>query len=124
LLQTRRDRGSVGTSSDFQDAVLLIQNVTPYTTIFPPTGLSVSAVSPTSISLTWLDNSNNEANFVIERSNKKSGTYSVIGTVPANTKVFTDTNLTPGVTYFYHVRAINGATTSIQSNRAAATTPH
>jgi hypothetical protein len=113
-----------GTNSDFQDAVLLIQNVTPYTTIFPPTGLSVSAVSPTSISLTWLDNSNNEANFVIERSNKKSGTYSVIGTVPANTKVFTDTNLTPGVTYFYHVRAINGATTSIQSNRAAATTPH
>jgi len=113
-----------GTNSDFQDAVLVIENVTPYNTIFAPTNLAVTAVAPTSISLSWLDNSDNESNFVIERSSKKSGTYSVIGTVPANTKVFTDTNLTPGTLYYYHVRGTSGATTSDISNRAAATTTH
>lgn len=111
-----------GTNSDFQDAVMVIENVTPYTTIFAPTNLAVTAVAPTSISLSWDDNSDNEANFVIERSSKKSGTYSVIGTVPANTKVFTDTNLAPGTTYFYYVHATNGAASSDLSNRAAATT--
>ena len=111
-----------GLNSDFQDAVLVIENVIPSTTVFAPTNLAVTAVTKTSVSLSWGDNSDNEGNFVIERSGKKSGTYSVIGTVGANVKVFNDTSVAAGTQYYYYVRAVNGSVSSGFSNRAVGTT--
>ena len=110
-------------NSDFQDAVLLVQNIQPHDVPAAPSALLASATSPASIRLTWKDNSANETGFVIERSGKKNGTYAVVGSVGAGLSVFTDMSVTAGGRYYYRVRAVNGARTSAVSNRAVARTP-
>jgi fibronectin type 3 domain-containing protein len=110
-------------NGDFQDAVLIVENVKRYDSIAAPTNLAAVAQSPTKVSLSWKDASNNEVSFVIERSGRKSGTYAVVGSVPAGTTVFQDTQVTGGATYFYRVRAVHKSGHYEVSNRAAATTP-
>lgn len=110
-------------NSDFQDAVLIVENVKRYDAIDGPSNLAAIATSPTSIQLTWDDRSDNEVCFVIERSGRKSGTYAVIGSVPPGTTVFEDTTVEAGKTYFYHVRAVHKSGHYALSNRAATTTP-
>jgi fibronectin type 3 domain-containing protein len=79
-----------------------------------------TATSTTVVNLTWQDNSTDEAAFAVERSG--DGIYfSQIGTVPANATSFQDNApLTAGYTYYYHVRALDGAGgTSDYSNMAS-----
>ncbi len=88
-----------------------------------PSNLQATAISQTRIDLTWTDNSNNEANFTLERA--ASSTFTTIQqtfTIAANTQSFSDTTLTAGTTYFYRVRANNAASSSSNSNTANATT--
>src|SRR5439155_18689817 len=58
-------------------------------------------------------------NYRIFRSTS-SGTETIIGTV-GNVNSYTNTGLTGGVTYFYKVKAVNAAGSSILSNEASAT---
>lgn len=86
-----------------------------------PSGLGVSALSDTEISISWLDNSNNETGFRIERS--VDGTsWSEFAVVASNVKSFTDTGLVSEITYQYRVRAYNGNGNSGYSNIGSATT--
>jgi hypothetical protein len=109
-------------NSDFQDAVLLIENVLPYNAVTAPINLVASPVSATSIHLTWTDNNDYESSYVIERSRSKNGTFSVIGTTGAGATVFNDTNLPSNTIYYYRVRAANATGQSAPSIRAAART--
>lgn len=72
--------------------------------------------------LNWLDNSDNEENFLIERSTTMSGGYILIATVGVNTRTFTDNTVFRRTTYFYRVRAANAGGKSSYSNVASVKT--
>lgn len=87
-----------------------------------PTGLSATAVNPTTIQLTFGDNSTNETAFTLER-RVGTGAYSLVATLAANSTSYTDTTVSPATAYTYRLRAFNNAGTSAYSNEASATTP-
>ena len=73
----------------------------------PPSNLAAMVVTPTSITLDWQDNANNELGFQIERATSSGGPWSVVGTVGAGVTSYTDTGLDPSTTYYYEVAALN-----------------
>ncbi len=87
-----------------------------------PSGLTATAVSSSQIGLTWTDNSDNEDGFRIDRSLSPSSGFAQIATVGANVSSYANTGLSPNTTYYYRVRAYNGAGNSGYSNTASATT--
>ena len=88
-----------------------------------PSSLSATALSATSVRLTWSDNSHNEAQFEIQRRPTQVGAFQQVGLVGANVTTFTDNSVASGTTYDYRVRAINAAGNSPQSGVAIVTTP-
>ena len=83
-----------------------------------PTGLSASAVTSSSITLSWSASTDNVGvtGYEIFRSGTSVGTASV-------TTTFTDNQLAPGTTYLYSVAAFDGASNkSPQSGSVSATT--
>ena len=59
--------------------------------------------------LTWVDNSDDEIGFKIERKTVTSGTFAQIDTVGANVTSYTDPSQTTGTIYCYLVRSFNTA---------------
>jgi len=86
-----------------------------------PSGLAVTAVTSTSINLTWVDNSTNETGFKIERA-LGTGAFSQVATAGAGATIYTDTGLTANTSYSYRVRATNAGGDSAYSNTTTATT--
>jgi hypothetical protein len=88
-----------------------------------PTGLQATAAGATQIDLLWVDNSNNEVGFEIERSSTgPGGPFSLITTQPAGSTTFSNMGLAPTTNYCYRVRAINGGGPSGYAGPACATT--
>lgn len=87
-----------------------------------PSGLSASTVSSSAIDLSWLDNSNDESSFDIERSPGGANSFANIDSVGANVTTYSDGGLSADTTYDYRVRASNAAGNSDYSNTATATT--
>lgn len=85
-----------------------------------PSGLTAQTVSAGEIQLSWTDNSNNEANFRVERST--GGTFAEVESLPAGTAGVRISGLSAGTAYSFRVRAANGAGFSAYSNGASATT--
>jgi hypothetical protein len=81
-----------------------------------PSGLLAAAVDEGSIDLSWDDNSDNEAVFVIER--KEEGDYSEIGSVDSNVNSYTDNGLEASTPYCYRVKARNSAGDSGYTNES------
>ncbi len=71
-----------------------------------PTKLTTPTVTATSVRLSWMDNSTNEAGFLIERS-IDGKTWSQVASVGANLKSYTVLGLTASKTYYFRVRAYN-----------------
>lgn len=70
-----------------------------------PTNLAASH-SQSQTELTWTDNSNNETDFVIERSSNQQSAWIEIGSVEADIASYSDTTtLACGTIYLYRVRA-------------------
>lgn len=92
------------------------------TTPEAPTNLEAVSVATSQVNLTWIDNSNNESGFKIERKIGDSGSWSEIVTVGANEEAYQDTGLTSGTKYYYRVRAYNDAGNSEYSLEASAIT--
>ncbi len=86
-----------------------------------PSNLTAVPQSTTQVLLDWNDNSNNETEFRIEV-RPPGGSFTDIGSVPANSTGAIITNLTPSTTYDFRVRARNGDGNSAYSNTATATT--
>ncbi|MCZ6673965.1 MAG: fibronectin type III domain-containing protein [Verrucomicrobia bacterium] len=74
-----------------------------------PTGLQIQALTETSISVSWTDNSVNEDGFRIYRREATNGVWIEIGDVVADVNLFVDNSALPGVSYSYRVSAYNGA---------------
>lgn len=90
-----------------------------------PSNLSANRVSSSEISLTWVDNSDNEDGFEIERkcdSCLGRPPYTRIATVGRNIKEYSDTGLSSHTRYCYQVQAVNAAGKSGYSNHACAST--
>ena len=89
-----------------------------------PTALTATAASPTTVNLTWVDNSTRETGYSIERSSASTFTSPVVvATTAANATTFTNTGLTEGTQYFYRVRATAASSNSAYSATASITTP-
>jgi len=105
-----------------------LPNSTPPAFIIPPTNLNftnaVSTQVPPSSSLTvnWLDNANNETNYIVERSGDGTN-FTVIATLPADTTSYNDSGLTPNTQYYYRVKATNATESSVYTSNASITTP-
>ena len=72
-----------------------------------PSNLATMAVTSTSITLNWQDNSNNETGFQIQRATSSGGPWSVVGTVGANVTSYMDAGLSSSTTFYYQVAAFN-----------------
>jgi hypothetical protein len=90
-----------------------------------PTNLVAVAISDGQINLSWIDNSNNETGFKIQRRtvvNGVPGGWDFAVTTVANATTFTNTSLLPSTTYEYRVCSTNDDGDSAWSNIATATT--
>ena len=84
-----------------------------------PGDLVATSNSPTSISLTWTDNSDNETGFVVQQ--LEGADWIDLVTTEADVTAYEVTGLLPETAYTFRVRSTNG-TLSDPSNEATATT--
>jgi PKD repeat protein len=84
----------------------VVEVTTTEFTIEAPTGLNVIANSSVSVVLDWVDNSDDEESFEIQRS-EDNDQFIKLGTIGADTISFDDLSLTPSSTYFYKVKGVN-----------------
>lgn len=85
-----------------------------------PSNLSATPGSSSQIDLAWTDNSSDEVEFEIERSDGSG--FALVASVAADTESYSDTNLSASTTYDYRVNARNANGSSAYSNTATATT--
>ncbi|HSE36532.1 MAG TPA: fibronectin type III domain-containing protein, partial [Blastocatellia bacterium] len=93
--------------------------------LFPaaPASLTATAVSKSQINLTWVDRSNNEDGFRIERCKGVNCTnFTMVTQVGQNVTAFSNTGLSKNTSYSYRVRAFNAGGNSPYSNTATART--
>jgi hypothetical protein len=94
----------------------------PNTSVKAPSNLSATAAGEKQINLQWVDNSENETEFVIQRDTTSSFSNPTVLTTWAGSTTYSDVGLAPGTTYYYRVRAHNATDTSEWSNTASAKT--
>ena len=88
-----------------------------------PSGLTVTEITSSSISIAWTDNSSDEDGFKIERcSGANCSDFQLLATMPANVASITDWSLGKNKTYKYRVCAYNSAGDSGYTNTTTATT--
>src|SRR6266498_462740 len=98
--------------------------ITPQTLPLAPSSLATNVISSAEIDLSWIDNSTNESEFLIERcTGSGCTTFTQIASVNANITTYQNTGLGSPITYRYRVRAHNTAGYSAYSNTADGTTP-
>ena len=85
-----------------------------------PTNLIATTVSTTQIDLVWTNTATNQTGFNIDRSTDGVN-FTPLATNVVSTS-YVDSNLTPGQTYYYQVRATNLVGDSADSNIASAAT--
>ena len=89
----------------------LFINANPITA---PTNLIATNIKIYKVNLAWVDNSNNENNFVVERTTDTTGSsgWETIVTLPSNSQTFQDSTVSVNVWYRWRVKAINADTSS------------
>jgi fibronectin type 3 domain-containing protein len=93
-----------------------------------PSALSTFTVSPTELEISFIDNSNNETGFELQRADDLNGPFVTIQTAPAvtvpapNTIRLLDAGLTPITTYYYRVRSTGSLGNSAFTTSVAGST--
>lgn len=93
-----------------------------------PTALTVKGFSEDDVALTWIDNSDNEEYFIVERSTNNNTAYDSVGFATRQdwyTQNFVYVELAgldPEIQYFFRVRAKGAGGTSAYSNEVSITT--
>ncbi|MCU7878040.1 MAG: DNRLRE domain-containing protein [Candidatus Thiodiazotropha sp. (ex Lucinoma borealis)] len=123
LISTGTSDGVDITSREGGNSAILEIRYEQTTTLIPlaPSGLLATTAGSDSINLSWSDNADNETQYVIERS-LDAAAWTSAATLNANTSGYTDPNLNAATTYYYRVKADNGAGSSAYSNVSQATT--
>lgn len=83
-----------------------------------PSNLRALRIAASRVDLSWADNSAGEGGFVIERRTATTP-FTVVSTVPANSRTFSDGRVTAGEAYTYRIKANKTAGDSLPSNEAA-----
>jgi uncharacterized repeat protein (TIGR01451 family)/CSLREA domain-containing protein len=76
-----------------------------FTEIRPPSSLTMTVLSSTSVKLAWADNTSFESGFRVERSANGTTGWTEIASVDANVTEYIDSNLVCDNTVYYRVRA-------------------
>ena len=90
-------------------------------TATPPSDLTVTLTSDSSVHLTWKDNSSDEYGFVVQRKVGSSGEYVDVGKTSGT--AFDNSGLGSGLTYYYRVCAYQEGGYSAPSNEVSILTP-
>jgi len=88
----------------------------------PPTMLTPKINSVSEISLSWVDNSRYETGYVVERSVGNNQNFSPVASLNSNSTTYSDNGLTPGIVYYYRVKALYYDLSSDFSNEVNVTT--
>ncbi len=109
------------------DFLAAVQQIGPQLVTAPkaPRKIYATATGSGVVELNWMDNSDNEQGFLIERAvkdGKSVGPFEVVADVDRNVTSYTDSTAQSGVTYLYRVAAFNPAATNYV-RRAAMATP-
>ncbi|MFP4281775.1 MAG: S8 family serine peptidase [Opitutales bacterium] len=64
---------------------------------------------PDRIRLGWLDEASNETAYQVERSEDGGATFYHLATLPADTTIYEDAEVTPGAHYTYRLKTVNAA---------------
>lgn len=99
-----------------QEVSDFIENGCELQVVDGPTQLTASLVNFNQVQLDWVDNTDSEDGYVLERSKSFNNNFQVIATLPPNTIGFFDLDVEPQTGYFYRVKALNGSTSSAYSN--------
>lgn len=94
----------------------------PSTSPSAPASLSVTVVAASVLSLNWVDTSNNEDSFYVERSSDNGVTFVLIAVISANSTTYQDINLLEQKNYIYRVKAFNSVGFSNVTANANGTT--
>jgi endoglucanase len=87
-----------------------------------PTGLSATPVSGSAINLSWVDASDNETHFIIERKTPAFPHFRHAAKLAAGTTTWQDTRLASSTTYQYRIRATHADADSADTGPVTATT--
>jgi M6 family metalloprotease-like protein len=109
----------INSGNDSASCIVHLLSVSP--PLDPPFLQNCSASSQTEITLGWLDRSNNEIGFKIERSIDAS-VWLLVGAVDVDVTSFVDSGLSSSTQYYYRVKAYDSARESC-SNILSARTP-
>jgi len=74
-------------------------------TLIPPSDLVAQTQGPELISLNWIDNSEQEEEYVVERKDGIGDPWLVASTLPQNTDSWNDETVQVGHIYYYRIRA-------------------
>ncbi|MEQ1757843.1 MAG: fibronectin type III domain-containing protein, partial [Vicinamibacterales bacterium] len=94
----------------------------PPTTPIAPASVTVSGATVSSLTLSWVDFSNNETGFYVDVSTNGGVWYSRLGQAAAGGTGYTATGLVPATTYWFRITAFNGVGSSAPSNVVSGTT--
>ncbi len=89
-----------------------------------PASFTATAISGSQINLSWIDSSNIEAGFYIERAPSSTGPWLEIATISASVTTYSDRNLYPGSTWYYRMRSYNSSGNSSYTAAVSATIPN
>lgn len=90
-----------------------------FITLLPsPTQLTAQTDMPNGVILTWLDNSNGEAGFIVERK-LDNNNFSVIDTVQSNDTSYVDSSVSEGHHYYYKIKSFTHNCESEYSNEVS-----
>ncbi len=87
-----------------------------------PSSIYALAASDSRINVTWFDSSDDESQFILQRSPDPSFSTVTSFSVAANVTQYSDTQLAPGTTYYYRIKAKNANGDSAFTMAAGATT--
>ena len=123
--------GGLTGNSAIASTINNLQMPSSVTTPTAPSGLTVTAVTPTQIDLKWNDNASNEDGYQVEIAFDGTN-FSQIAQVGPNTRRYSVSNgvagstsfaINPSTAYTFRVRAINNTLNSSYTANVAATTP-
>lgn len=113
---------SAGASANSNELRVNTANISSGGVPASASGLAAVALSSSSIRLTWVDNSNNETGFKIQRRVAGQTTWNAVTTAASNTTTYTDNTVAANTTYEYRVLSTNSTGDGNASNTASAST--